>query len=133
MSNYCKERCIDAGKVFCPGNNFENGVCCEDGEVCPTGSSSHSSHHLETNWCSNYNDNSSSRVPTELKYLVCPNEPSCGGTPSGQKILSPGLDGRVLTLTVDKHQQVYRFQKDDVCGYVIKNPGGMSPKDWMWL
>lgn len=28
---------------------------------------------------------------------------------------------------------VYRFLKDDVCSYVIKNPTTMGPKDWMWL
>ena len=64
-----------------------------------------------------------------FKYLVCPNELSCGE--EGNKFLVPKADGSVLTRKIDRNRHF--LYKDDVCSYIIQNPDEMGPKDWMWV
>ena len=102
------------------------------GEACPTGrTTSHPVHKIEKNWCSNANDNKGFDVPRVVQYLVCPNENACGG--EGDKILMPELDGTRLRREIDTYDKTYKFVRDDVCAWMVKNPPGMKARDWMWL
>jgi len=58
-SKQCKLECIDEDKIYCPGDNFLKGICCEIGESpCPAGSTTYDSrYNMPRNWCSNHNDN----------------------------------------------------------------------------
>lgn len=77
-------------------------------------------------WCSNHND----WAPDLFKAVVCPNEDSCGN--GGHKFIEPPLDGEVITTAPSRHGDNL-FLNDDICSYVIKNPAGMAPRDWMWV
>lgn len=34
---------------------------------------------------------------------------------------------------MDKHTQGKLFLDNDICSWVIRNPAGMGPRDWMWI
>lgn len=55
-ANLCLDCITDPNKIFCPGTNFHDGLCCGKGETCPPGSTQLGTFILAKNWCSNYND-----------------------------------------------------------------------------
>ena len=124
-SRDCKVECIDKKFYFCPMNNFKWGNCCNpavDVYNCPVGSTDYDPRYkLDANWCSNHNDKMA--PPKAIKYLVCPNEESCGG--GGMKFMSPTMDGEVLVREMNT-RGLHKFVKEDVCSFVIKNPDNMG-------
>lgn len=129
-SNFCKVKCIDQQKIYCPSDNYQGGVCCEPTEFCPTGKTDYDPRFSQAaNWCSNHNDDSD--APDFFKYLVCPNELTCGD--EGNKFIEPPLSGEVITRDINKWDQDNLFLDNDICSWVIKNPAGMGARDWMWV
>lgn len=127
-SNFCKTKCIDRGQVFCPTDNYEGGVCCHPGEICPAGKNDYDPRFYQAaTWCSNHNED----APDRFKYLVCPNELACGD--DGRKFIEPPLDGEVITRAIEKYDSSRLFLDNDICAWVIRNPAGMGARDWMWV
>ena len=57
-SNLCKSDCVDLELVFCAGNNYQEGKCCDPitEPVCPKGRTDFDPRFKQTqNWCSNRN------------------------------------------------------------------------------
>lgn len=127
-SNRCKTLCIDQNLIFCPTDNYAGGVCCHQGEFCPAGINNYDDRFYQSvTWCSNYNE----WAPNEFKYVVCPNENSCGD--GGRKFIMPPLTGETVTREIEKHDMGSLFLDEDVCSWVIRNPPGMGARDWMWV
>merc|ERR1711935_656373 len=125
-SNMCKTECIDQEKVFCPTDNYAGGICCEKDEFCQAGKDDYDpAFYQSVAWCSNRSPN----APNWFKFIVCPNELTCGD--NGRKFISPPTSGQAVTREIDKH--VNLFLDNDICSWVIRNPSGMGAKDWMWV
>jgi len=125
-SNFCKTKCIDKGKVFCPSDNYKGGICCDSKETCTPGRSTDRNFYQTTAWCSDYNPPD---TPDIFKWFVCPNEATCGD--DGKKYIIPPLNGETITRAIDKDNNL--FLDNDICAWVVKNPDLMGARDWMWI
>ena len=63
---------------------------------------------MNKNYCSEDN----SKAPFSMKYMVCPNEVSCGD--SGSKFITPRSNGEIFTREIEKYNEDYGFLYDDV-------------------
>lgn len=113
-SNFCKTRCIDKGLIYCPNADYQNGYCCKPGENCP-----------REGVCTNDDP----KAPDWFKYVLCPNEAECGN--NYQKIIVPNLDSTPTIYSI--YNDGFRFDRGDMCGYIIEAPAGMGKWDKLKL
>ena len=95
-------------------SNYLDGYCCKPGESCP-----------RSTVCSN----DDAKAPNWFKYVLCPNEKECAN--NYEKTIIPSIDGQQLQISIFNDGN--RFDKGDMCGYIIQAPADMAKWDSLKL